>query len=99
MSVSNLFPNRLSRSPYAVAQRRLWGEFFGDMIREARQQRGRSIEEAARLAGMEVPEWEAVEAGQVPGTRGQLQAMAIGLDIEWGVMGFLAILHSPAWGR
>jgi transcriptional regulator with XRE-family HTH domain len=97
--MSSLFSNRLSRSPYAVAQRRLWGEFFGDMIREARQQRGRSIEEAARLAGMEVSRWKAVEAGQVPRTREQLQAMATGLDIEWVVMGFLAILCSPAWGR
>jgi transcriptional regulator with XRE-family HTH domain len=69
------------------------------MIREARQQRGRSIEEAARLAGMEVSGWRAVEDGQVPGTREQLQAMATGLDIEWGVMGFLATLCSPAWGR
>ena len=97
--MSSLFPSRPPRSPYALAQRRLWGELFGDMIREARQQRGRSIEEAARLAGMEVSGWKTVEAGQVPGTREQLQAMATGLDIEWVVMGFLAILHRKAWGR
>ena len=70
--MSSLFPSRLPHSPFAVAQRRLWGQFFGDMIREARQERGRSIEEAARLAGMEVAAWKAVEAGQVPGTREQL---------------------------
>ena len=46
--------------------RKSWGSVFGDLLREARLERGRSVEDAARAAEMEVSEWEAVEAGQIP---------------------------------
>ena len=47
-------------------RRETWGNVFGGLLREARLERGRSVEDAARAAEMEVSEWEAVEAGQVP---------------------------------
>jgi transcriptional regulator with XRE-family HTH domain len=80
-------------------QRQAWGEFFGDMVRSAREERSRSIEEAAGRAGMTAAEWEAIEEGRVPGTREQLQAIAAGLDVEWGAMVSVALLCRQAWGR
>ena len=46
--------------------RRVWGRIFGSGIRAARTEAGLSIEEAARLAGMQLSEWMAVEDGHVP---------------------------------
>ena len=48
---------------------------------------------------MTAAEWEAIEAGQVPMTREQLQAVAAALDIEWGAMVSLAPFCRQAWGR
>lgn len=88
----------LSRSPRNVYQRRVTAEFFGSLIRSARETRSLSVEEAARRAGMTAREWEAIEAGRVPRTREQLQAVAVGLDIEWIAMAGLAVICRRAWG-
>ena len=61
---------------------RLWGQLFGSLLREAREERGRSVEEAAEAAGMRAAEWEAVEAGQVPETWEKARRMADGLGID-----------------
>jgi transcriptional regulator with XRE-family HTH domain len=97
--MSSLFLDSLPRSPRAAFQRQAWGEFFGDLIRSAREERNRSIEEAAGRAGMTVAEWEAMEAGRVPGTREQLQFIAAGLDIERDAIVSVALLCRQAWGR
>jgi transcriptional regulator with XRE-family HTH domain len=97
--MSSLFPDSLPRSPRAAFERQVWGEFFGDLIRSAREQRSRSIEEATGRAGMTAAEWEAMEAGRVPGTREQLQAIAASLEIEWDAMVSVALLCRQAWGR
>ena len=77
---------------------RVTAEFFGSLIRSAREIRNLSAEEAARRAGMTASEWEAIETGRVPRTREQLQAVAAGLDIEWIAMAGLAIICRQAWG-
>jgi len=97
--MSNLFPQSLPRSPRAVYQRQVWGQFFGDLIRSARETRSLSVEEASRAAGMAVAEWEAIEAGTVPRTREQLRAVAVGLAIESDAMAGLALFCRQAWGR
>jgi len=97
--MSSLFPEFLPRSSRAAYERQVWGEFFGDLIRSAREERTLSAEEASRAAGMAVAEWEAIEAGAVPRTREQLQAVAGGLAIEWDAMARLALLCRQAWGR
>ena len=97
--MSNLFPSYLSRSPRAVYHRQVWGEFFGDLIRSAREERSLSIEEAARGAAMAASEWSAIEAGQVPGTREQLQALATGLGLELEAMVPVVLICRRAWGR
>jgi ribosome-binding protein aMBF1 (putative translation factor) len=97
--MSNLFPDSLPRSPRAAYERQVWGEFFGDLIRSAREERTLSVEEVARASGMSASEWQAIEAGAVPRSREQLQAVAAGLAIEWEGMASLAIFCRQAWGR
>jgi hypothetical protein len=41
-------------------QRQDWGRLFGRLIRTGREKRGRSVEEVASLAGMEISEWPAM---------------------------------------
>ena len=94
--MSILFRKPLPRSAY---QRQVWGEFFGDLIHSARQQRDLTIEEAARAARMRAAAWEAIEAGRVPATREQLQALAVGLGVEWSALAGLALFCRGAWER
>ena len=97
--MSSLFREYLPRSSRAAYERQVWGEFFGDLIRSAREERTLSAEEASRAAGMAVAEWEAIEAGAVPRTREQLQAVAAGLGIEGHDIFSVAMLCRQAWGR
>ena len=80
-------------------RRRVWGQMFGRFIQGARETRGRSIEETARLAGMEASEWEAIEAGYVPTDPGRLRSMAGALEMNWDRMLTLARFCRQAWGR
>jgi transcriptional regulator with XRE-family HTH domain len=97
--MSSLFPEFLPASSRAAYERQVWGEFFGDLIRSAREERSLSVEEVSRAAGMAIAEWEAIEAGVVPRTREQLQAVAAALAVEWEAMASLALFCSQAWGR
>lgn len=96
--MSSLFPRHLSRSPRVVYEQQVWSEFFGGLIRSAREERTLSVEEVARAAGMSASEWEAIEAGAVPRTREQLQAVAAGLAIKWEDFAGLVIFCRQAWG-
>ena len=72
---------------------------FGTFIESGREKAGRSIEQAAELAGLEVPEWTAIEAGrELPNTRNGLRALADAADIEWGTMASIVMLCREAWG-
>jgi transcriptional regulator with XRE-family HTH domain len=84
-------------SNFSAIRRRTWAQFFGRYIRSAREQQNSSIEEAAGLAGMETSEWEALEAGQVPTTQGQLNSIAAALDMDEGQIGRLVLLCREAW--
>ena len=76
----------------------IWGRLFGRFIRSARENNGFSVGEAAGLAGMGTAAWKAVEAGQVPATLQQLEAIAAALHIELTAMADLVLLCSRAWG-
>jgi transcriptional regulator with XRE-family HTH domain len=78
-------------------RRQTWGEMFGRFLRHDRLKTGRSIEECARLAGMDTTEWMLIEAGQVPATREQLRSMAAALDMEWSGMVALAFFCRGVW--
>jgi hypothetical protein len=49
-----------------------------------------SVERAAGLAGMQVSEWCALEAGWVPHTPGVLRAVADTLELGYSQLSFLA---------
>ena len=80
-----------SDSPHlSPCQRRAWAECLGRVIADVRQQRRLSAIEAARLAGMEAPQWEAMEDGKPTlVTPEQFQAIAEVLGIDWGVVRML----------
>jgi len=86
------------RDPHANSLRRkVSGQVFGELIRKARVADGRTIEEIAPLAGLTVPEWEEIEAGQVPDTWEHvcLIANALGLSRSW--MASVVHLCVEAW--
>ena len=96
MSMMN---NSASMSPsrFAAIRRRVWGQMFGQLIQSSRETGGPFYRETARLAGMEVSEWEAIEAGYVPTDTGRLRAMAGALEMDWNQMARLALFCRQAW--
>jgi len=78
-------------------RRQMWGRLFGLGIRENRQKIGLSIEEAARLSGMEASEWTAIEDGYVPQTAAQLHSIAGTLEISYDRLLSLVLLCREAW--
>jgi len=87
----------MSPSRFSAIRRRVWGQMFGRLIQGARETVARSIEETALLAGMEVSEWEAIEAGYVPTNTGRLRAMAGAVEMSWEQMAQLALFCRQAW--
>ena len=79
-----------------AVRRLIWGRLFGQCIGKTREAAGRSVEEAARLAGMETCAWAAIEAGFVPDTS-QLRPMAGALEIGFDKMATLAVLCRDGW--
>jgi transcriptional regulator with XRE-family HTH domain len=78
-------------------RRRMWGRMFGCAIQSNRQNAGLSIEEAARLSGMEVSEWAAIEDGHVPQATDQLRSIAGTLEISYDKLLNLVLLCREAW--
>ena len=72
------------------------GLLFGGCIRKIRETKGRSVEEAARLAGMEASEWLDVEAGRAPGVA-QLRPIAHALELSDDNLTPLLLLCRDAW--
>jgi len=88
------FPASRQTTPF---RRRVWGEMFGDLLRNVRLEEGRSVEEAAAAAGMEPAEWEVVEAGQVPKTWEQVWRMADATSSDRSWMVSLVFFCHEAW--
>ncbi len=76
--------------------RQSWGRLFGSCIEKTREACGKSVEEAARLAGMETSEWLAIGAGFVPDP-GQLHPMADALGLRYDKIAMLAFICQGAW--
>lgn len=82
----------------AEITRRLWTRTFAEGIQKARLATGRSIEETARLAGMELSEWMALEAGaSLPQTSEQLMAIAGALEMSYVRLANFVLLCWGAW--
>ena len=77
-------------------RRQAFGRLFGSCIEKTRQACGRSLEEAARLSGMETSEWAAIEAGRVPDP-GQLHPMSDALGLRYDKIAVLAFICQEAW--
>lgn len=77
--------------------RQFWAGVFAKAIQHNRQARGFSVEEAARLAGMEVSEWAAIEAGAVPRTEAELHSIAGTLEVGYNQLFNLVLLCRDAW--
>ena len=74
-----------------------WGRIFGLSIQSGRKKKAYSVDEAARLAGMEPSAWLAVEAGRVPESAEQLRSMARALGFTNAQLGTLVLLCQGAW--
>jgi transcriptional regulator with XRE-family HTH domain len=74
-----------------------WRQLFGSMVQEMREAAGRSVEEAARLAGMEASEWMAVEAGYITADPDWLHPMADSLGIRFDQLAPLVYICQGAW--
>jgi hypothetical protein len=78
-------------------RRRSMGRLFGFCIQEARESAGLSIGDAARLSGMELTEWMAVEDGNVPQDLNQLRAMAEALEVSFDKIASMVLVCRGAW--
>jgi transcriptional regulator with XRE-family HTH domain len=77
-------------------RRRSMGRLFGRCIRNAREKGGRTVEQAAWLAGMELSQWQAVETGYVPNPE-QLRPMADALGISFEKFSSIVLICQEAW--
>ena len=69
------------------------------MIQERREALGLSVEEAARLAGMESSEWAAVESGRVAADQNRLRAISDAIEVGFDEMALTAYLCQGAWAE
>ena len=83
--------------PSSYLLRQSMGRLFGSCIQEARKKADLSIEQAARLSGMEASEWMAIEEGTVPQDPSRLRAMADAMQISFDQIGNLVLLCRAAW--
>ena len=79
-----------------LLRRQAYGRLFGSCIEKTRQACGRSLEEAARLSGMETSEWAAIEAGRIPDP-GQFHPMSDALGLRYDKIALLAFICQEAW--
>jgi len=78
--------------------RQFWTRTFAVGIQNTRNAAGRSIPDAARLAGMELSEWMALEAGGLlPQTPEQLRAIAGALEVDYDWLASWVLLCRSAW--
>ena len=83
--------------PSSSLVRQSMGQLFGSCIEEVRKTAGLSLEEAARLSGMEFSEWVAIEEGCVPQDVNRLRAMAETMQISFDQIANMVLLCGAAW--
>jgi transcriptional regulator with XRE-family HTH domain len=82
---------------FSLARRQARGRLFGSCIEKTREAGGRSVEEAAHLAGMEASQWAAIEDGYVPVDSTQLRSIAGTLECGYEKIALLAFICQGAW--
>jgi transcriptional regulator with XRE-family HTH domain len=94
--MSNEYMSRQSvsapkRPTLSAAQPADLGLLFASCIRQRREELGLSIKRAAELTGIEISQWQALEAGWVPGDEsGLLEAIAGTLEVSFPDVLFIA---------
>jgi len=78
-------------------RRRCMGRLFGFCIQETRKNAGLSIEDAARLSGMELTEWTSIEEGNVPQDINKLRTMAEVMQIKFDQIASMVLVCRGAW--
>jgi ribosome-binding protein aMBF1 (putative translation factor) len=78
-------------------RRQSMGRLFGFCIQAARKDAGLSIEDAARLSGMELTEWMAIEDGNVPQDINRLRAMAEAIEVSFDKIASMVLVCRAAW--
>lgn len=92
MSMSFTEPTRLSASNSDLsARRQFYATALGRYIRRRRTEMGMTLEQAAKLAGMEISGWMSLEAGWVPEDR-ELSPVAEVLEVSVLQLSFLALV-------
>jgi len=81
------------------ARRDGFRRLFGSMVQDSRETIQRSVEDCARLAGMEFSEWAAIEAGYVPADPLKLRSMAAALEIRYDQLLLMVHLCQGAWAE
>ena len=79
-----------------AVRRQVWGRLFGHCIGKTREAAGRTVEQAAKLAGMETCAWAAMESGFVPDVA-QLRPIADALEVRLDKIAMLAVLCRHGW--
>ncbi len=69
-----------------------WNLPLASYTRRRREQLGLSLERAAELAGLELSEWHALEAGWVPEDLHLIGAIAATLQTSWADYSLLAFM-------
>lgn len=81
----------------AALRRRIWGQMFGDLIRNIRESLGLTVAEAAERSGLQQSEWMAIEEGCVPHDAERLSAIAGTLELNWHFIVEIAVFCRDAW--
>src|SRR5438067_1054794 len=93
MSMTCSLPN----NPEALLFREIWRRLFADLIEGMRHATGRKVRHAARLAGMEITEWLAIETGYKRPGAVEIDQMAPVLRMSRDQMSRLVHLCREAW--
>ena len=91
--MTNFYPH----DPESQIRRESWRRLFADIIETARRATGQKIGQAARLAGMELTEWLAVETGYKRPDEFDLHSMAPVLAMSPAQMQWIVSLCEEAW--